>query len=445
MLVQVAVAMIVLIGFTAFVADYGLMWVARRQAQNSADAGALAGAVALGFDDFADRTNAGPAKQSARNIAVGNAVAAQAPKVDINADVYFYDDAPAKFPAECADDTCIRVDVYRNQFAGNPLPVWFGQLIGLVNQGVQATAIARASFGNASDCLKPWAVMDKWDENWENGAPNPLTWEETTDPNFDKYMKVGSEYIEDPGITSPDVYTPPTVDYDDDGNPLWQTYQAGTGFHPFEFDGSGNVSGYTPDYGRELKLKMGDKGDWNFGAGWFMRLNLSPLQETCGNQGASCYREYIKGCVGITYKIGDELEIDNNPGNASGPTENAVGGEDDNNQDDDSLFNQAPDAYWVPDPDGAGPEIAHVAGCPSPCPRIVAIPLVNPDAVMDAFKNGRNTVPIANIAGFFVDRVEKDKGDQFVVGYLVTIPGLKTEGENTNAPSTFMRNISLIR
>ena len=83
MLVQVAVAMIVLIGFTAFVADYGLMWVSRRQAQNAADAGALAGAVALAYDDFADRTATGPAKQSARNIAVGNAVAAEAPKVDI--------------------------------------------------------------------------------------------------------------------------------------------------------------------------------------------------------------------------------------------------------------------------------------------------------------------------------------------------------------------------
>ena len=47
-LVQVGVAIIVLIAFTAFVADYGLMWVARRQAQNAADAGALAGAGAGG-------------------------------------------------------------------------------------------------------------------------------------------------------------------------------------------------------------------------------------------------------------------------------------------------------------------------------------------------------------------------------------------------------------
>jgi len=35
--------------------------------------------------------------------------------------------------------------------------------------------------------------------------------------------------------------------------------------------------------------------------------------------------------------------------------------------------------------------------------------------------------------------------NQLVTGRLMTMPGLKTEGEDTNAPSTFMRNISLIR
>jgi uncharacterized membrane protein len=40
-----------LTALTAFVVDYGVLWVARRQAQNAADAGALAGATALAFDD----------------------------------------------------------------------------------------------------------------------------------------------------------------------------------------------------------------------------------------------------------------------------------------------------------------------------------------------------------------------------------------------------------
>jgi hypothetical protein len=444
MLVQVAVAMIVLIGFTAFVADYGLMWVARRQAQNAADAGALAGAIALAYDDFADHSSAGPAKQSAHNVALGNLVAAEAPKVDIDADVYFYPDAPAKFPAECADDTCIRVDVYRNQVAGNPLPVWFGQLIGLVNQGVQATAIARASFGNASDCLKPWAVVDKWDENWEDGAPNPLTWEETMDPEFDKYLKSGDP---DPSITSPDVYTPASVDVDAEGNPNWSTYDPGTGFHPFTFSG-GSVSGYAPDYGRQISLKLGSPGDWRFGSGWFMRLNLAPFDTdedgtSCTANGAKCYREHIKGCVGVTWAIGDEIMIDNSPGSATGPTRDAVGGPDIHTQDPDSLYNQDRGAYWDQTLNGGRGGIA--GSCCASSPRIVAIPLVNPDALMAAFKNGNNTVPIGNIAGFFVEGVSGNGGSQVVTGRLVTLPGLKTDGEDDETPSTFMVNISLIR
>ena len=50
-LVHVAIAMFVLLGFAALAVDYGVMWVSRSQAQNSADAGAMAGAVGLAFDD----------------------------------------------------------------------------------------------------------------------------------------------------------------------------------------------------------------------------------------------------------------------------------------------------------------------------------------------------------------------------------------------------------
>ena len=437
--------MIVLIAFTAFVADYGLMWVSRRQAQNSADAGALAGAVALAYDNFTDRSDTGPAKESAHNVAVANFVAGEAPEVDITTDVYFYDDDPTKFPDLCADDTCIRVDVYRNQDENNPLPVWFGQLVGLVDQGVRATAIARASYGNASDCLKPWAVIDRWAEYWDDNMPTTDPWDLTD--TYDRYNKDGDL---DPLITAPDVYQPASVsDTDGDGNPEMNTYDPGTGYNPYTYS-SGTPTGYSSDYGRQISLKMGDQGDWNFGAGWFMRLNLAPFDtdedgESCTSSGANCYREHIKGCVGVTWAIGDELMIDNNPGNAVGPTENAVGGEGDKNQDADSLFNQDSDASWYdPDGDGTG-QPGHVVNCDNPCPRVVAIPLVNPDALMDAFKNGRNTVPIANIAGFFVEGVTGNGSDQAVVGRLVSMPGLKTEGNGGSAPSTFMVNISLIR
>ena len=42
--IHVALLLVVLMGFIAFVADYGMLMVARNQAQNTADAAALAGA-----------------------------------------------------------------------------------------------------------------------------------------------------------------------------------------------------------------------------------------------------------------------------------------------------------------------------------------------------------------------------------------------------------------
>src|SRR5262245_28680538 len=58
-LLHVAVAMLGLLAFCALVVDYGIFWAARRQAQNSADAGALAGAMGLAYDDPTDFSDTG--------------------------------------------------------------------------------------------------------------------------------------------------------------------------------------------------------------------------------------------------------------------------------------------------------------------------------------------------------------------------------------------------
>src|SRR4051794_1630469 len=61
----------VALGFMAFLSasmlaiDVGMLMTARSQAQNSADAGALAGATALAYNDFDDRTPTGPAVTNA--------------------------------------------------------------------------------------------------------------------------------------------------------------------------------------------------------------------------------------------------------------------------------------------------------------------------------------------------------------------------------------------
>src|SRR5690242_19609449 len=100
-LIQTALAMVLLIGFGMFAVDYGVMWTGRGQAQNAADAGALAGATALAFDNSTDRTDTGPAKVAAHEFAVDNYVWGQAPANDVSTDVTF----PTTPASLCADNS----------------------------------------------------------------------------------------------------------------------------------------------------------------------------------------------------------------------------------------------------------------------------------------------------------------------------------------------------
>src|SRR5213083_2374446 len=69
-LIQVAISILALTAFAAFVVDYGVLWVARGQAQNAADAGALAGAIAMSYDDTTYPPTANVVKLSAAYAAL---------------------------------------------------------------------------------------------------------------------------------------------------------------------------------------------------------------------------------------------------------------------------------------------------------------------------------------------------------------------------------------
>jgi hypothetical protein len=159
MLVQVALSIMVLTGFTVFVVDYGAVWVARGQAQNAADAGALAGAVARRFDE----TVSPPATPATNGIAWTAATQAA------DANLVWGQSGVAQPSWDCPAGweglKCTRVDVYRNgQFGSATLPVFFGPLLGVNEQGVRATATAVVANGGTVRCLKPWIVADRWPE-----------------------------------------------------------------------------------------------------------------------------------------------------------------------------------------------------------------------------------------------------------------------------------------
>ena len=81
-----------------------------------------------------------------------------------------------------------KVNVFRNQRAPQPAANVYGShWPESTNQGVRATATAQIVTGDTTDCLKPWAVVDRWVEFAERA--NPIMDPTPTLPTstFDRY------------------------------------------------------------------------------------------------------------------------------------------------------------------------------------------------------------------------------------------------------------------
>jgi hypothetical protein len=283
----------VAMGFMAFLTattlaiDVGMYMAARSQAQNSADAGALAGAIALGFNDFDNRNVGGPAVSAALSAAQANAMVGAAPSV-LPADVTFPND-PAGHP------TRVKVSVYRNTERENEIPTIFGKIFGVDSVNIAATATAEASQANAMTCVKPFMIPDRWTE--PSGAFNPLT------STFRMYDNQGNLLPEG----SRDVYVP------------------------------ANQSGYTgytdDDRGTQLILRAGTGNSIEPTAyqSWSMPGNNGLI-------GGDFYRHNISGCntTIINIDLNDPLYLTQEPGAMEGPTNQGI----------DELIALDPNAHW---------------------------------------------------------------------------------------------------
>ena len=150
------------LGFMAFLAvsmlaiDVGMLMTARSQAQNSADAGALAGATALVYNDWDNRSASGPAVTNALGAARGNQVMSGTVSVT-PADVTF------PLDPDGLNDR-VKVNVFRNASRGNPISTLIAQYFGIATVGVDATATAEASPADAMTCVLPFTIPDRWIE-----------------------------------------------------------------------------------------------------------------------------------------------------------------------------------------------------------------------------------------------------------------------------------------
>lgn len=164
-LILMAFSLLLLMIFTGFVLDQGTLWAARREAQNSADAAALAAGTGLLYDAYGDRTSGGPAHLGGMATGALNLIMGAAPGVIVEQSLDAAGWTPPA-PQTCLDapGSCAQASVFRDGTNGSTLlPVYFSGALGVSTQKVRATATVQMLAANAVNCMKPWMAPDKTD------------------------------------------------------------------------------------------------------------------------------------------------------------------------------------------------------------------------------------------------------------------------------------------
>jgi hypothetical protein len=283
-------------GFMAFFAattlaiDVGLLMTARTQAQNAADAGALAGATALAFNSFTDHSPSGPAVSGAISAAQANLVIGQPVSVT-PADVTFPKDPST------GEFNLVQVSVYRTQARGNPVATLIAQIFGVQTVDVGATATAQAAPANAEICVMPLTIPDKWIE--KQCATETCPW--SPSDTFEMYDNKGIL------LPNPDIYVPP--------QPNGQT----------------GATGYNAQTDKGLQLVLKNNNGTKVAPSMYNAWDLP------GSVGGNDYRNNIASCNPNLVKIGDNMVPEN--GNMVGPTKQGTN----------DLVAQDPNAFWDQD------------------------------------------------------------------------------------------------
>jgi hypothetical protein len=319
--------------------DVGMLMTARNQAQNSADAGALAGATALVYDDWDDRSASGPA--------VVNALAASRANKVMRGDVVVGPENVEFLNDEMGTPNRVRVTVQRT------VNTLVAQYFGIATANINAVATAEASNGNAMTCVKPFTIPDRWIEK----NPNTIPW--TTDAGFSRYDKKGN-------VLSPaDVYEPAYLEPP-----------------PYQKTKNPNYSGYNMEANRGMKLVLRAGQGNNIQPSMYFSLAMT------SDTGGQDYRWNIANCNHSIYHWGDQLIQE--PGAMEGPTIQGI----------EELIARDPNAHWVDDPTGG--HVADSSYGDRQSPRVFPIPLYDPAKYAEGKANGRVAeFEIANFLGFF--------------------------------------------
>ena len=257
-LALMALCLIVFLGLAALAVDLGMLYVARGEAQRSADAGAHAGARVF----LLAPANWDGAREQAREYAEANQVRAGAVEVlDEDIDVI-------------PDSQKVRVRIHRTAERGSAVTTLFAGALGLGAVDIRTVAAAQSWPADGTDCLLPFAVPDRWDVHEGEGVYRPSRADDVWDASR------GDRYYS-PAAPREDGYY--------------------TGF------GRDNSIG-DPFLLKPRNPSGSPQPEWYY-----------PIRLTA-SQGADDFRDAVADCwlPGEDVFIGDQ--VDSEPGNMAGPT-----------------------------------------------------------------------------------------------------------------------------
>jgi len=382
-LVFIGLGMMAFVSASMLAIDVGMLMTARSQAQNSADAGALAGATALLYDSYTDRSAGGPAVTSAiRASQMNNVMSGQVSVTP--ADVEFLNSPTT------GEANRVKVSVRRTAARGNPVATMIARYFGMANTDIGAAATAEASPANAMDCVKPFTIPDKWTEK------QTPPW----DPNdtYDAFNNKGQP------LANPDVYIPA---YNSDGSPN-PNY---TGYRMFPA-----YPGGPTDVGTNLTIRAGTGN--NISPSFYFSLAMTD------DTGGSDYRWNIANCNTTHYHSGDLLVQE--PGSMVGPTVQGI----------DELIAKDPSAHY-----NSSTQKVEGSAFGNHSPRVFPIPLYDPIYYDSGKRNGRNAdLKTANWICFFASG---NNGNN-ISGIIV--PCMGTYDKNGPAPNSALpKTIRLVQ
>ena len=402
-MVVAAVMILMFLSMAALAIDYGMVKSAKAEAQRAMDGAALAGASVFTEPDPAFKKDSG-AKARAKEIAVQHTVH----RVVIDT---------------TAAHMTVTVDLANSNVTATytvpPMSLWFARRFGSATMGLTASAKAHAENTNFSNCTKPVALPDAWDNKTSAGEDlnGDHIWNFVDQPGGGRTAGVWDE-----GETEPWLYN---------GTDTYDSVTTGWGTDFRNSNGTG-VDLRTKDYGRQIFIQSFSSKDDAISSYYYSWGNT-----TADNGASKLHDRILAGC--------EPAEIQHNYAAANGAKTNQVADAWD------AVINRDPNATWcatcVNSQGGQGDVLNSNKGSNwlTQSDRVIIVGLFNPAEYSGG--PSANNIEFNNMARIFLDKRPCGNGNgackQPLTGHFLGLVG--GGGPGGNPSGALLKRLVLIK